>query len=830
MTSSGVKTSTCTLYCSSLCALAVEDEAARLDFGRQVPTRALTARLGRWRWSEADPLPPIAGIVESADVWRSEVYRTLRQSLSTPRVDIRQLESGVERTVSLQLRATVEAQECIEVTAYCGGRLPAELGCQAFRAGVVRAQLDLPDVVAAVVERGVPVLLFGTGSEVRASVRHVERDVPLCRTRLLRLYVRQPARVPGGETLMCDESNVAILSTHPGTVCAVLPNYVSCDAADLGSVRGAPHVALVGAWWRHWVRGELGEHPTLLLVDTVPAIAGMLALSLPGCPSLAVVTPTTTDDARGQVETAFRRAVPTGQSPAVVDAMVECITHAIPTWVTTESEAWRARRADQEAMIRAREDEARQRAAVKAERQALRESRDEEAAAAKRRRVPAPESKPAPSVASFAPVALAPPVAPAVVAPEAPGPSVAAAPPPVPQAVAVAGPPQVSEAAVGGDVDVPDVEVLRAVRYAGRPDRRFQGPPPSAEAVPAGPAEGAPVGAPPSDFADAGAGVAQAPKPAGRRRVPAKPRAKAEAKARAKKRGAAVAAKDRAPAAPSTPVQELLQQGPLRPEESLAPAAVVPAESVAVARERSPTPVPPPSRESTPEALPAPSPAASVLSESSDFARLMEVEDTDALEVQIQHLLDAGILRPPQGPPPEAAAGRHLPPAPQPSRRSPSPPPALSPREARQSRRDRDRDVPPSRAVAVSETARRIRERIQATRASGARDTRGESARVGYGTYSSRGVHRQESVPAGRPAATTTRPTSRLASPPPARASEERGLYRPLERRVTPEEARRLEDQRRQREALYARERDEREEARRGRGLPPPQEGQAVCE
>ena len=342
------------------------------------------------------------------------------------------------------------------------------------------------------------------------------------------------------------------------------------------------------------------------------------------------------------------------------------------------------------------------------------------------------------------------------------------------------------------------------------------------------------VGAPtaqPSDFADAGAGVAQAPKPAGRRRVPAKPRAKAEAKARAKKRGAAVPAKDRAPAAPSTPVQELLQQGPLRPEESLAPAAVVPAaESVAVARERSPTLVPPPSRESTPEALPAPSPAASVLSESSDFARLMEVEDTDALEVQIQHLLDAGILRPPQGPPPEAAAGRHLPPAPQPSRRSPSPPPALSPREARQSRRERDRDVPPSRAVAVSETARRIRERIQATRASGARDTRGESARVGYGTYSSRGVHRQESVPAGRPAATTTRPTSRLASPPPARASEERGLYRPLERRVTPEEARRLEDQRRQREALYARERDEREEARRGRGLPPPQEDQAVRE
>ena len=720
MASSGVKTSACTLRCSSPCALAVEDEAARLDFGRQVPTRALTARLGRWRWSEADPLPPIAGIVESADVWRSEVYRTLRQSLSTPRVDIRQLESGVERTVSLQLRATVEAQECIEVTAYCGGRLPAELGCQAFRAGLVRAQLDLPDVVAAVVERGVPVLLFGTGSEVRASVRHVERDVPLCRTRLLRLYVRQPARVPGGETLMCDESNVAILSTHPGTVCAVLPNYVSCDAADLGSVRGAPHVALVGAWWRHWVRGELGEHPTLLLVDTVPAIAGMLALSLPGCPSLAVVTPTTTDDARGQVETAFRRAVPTGQSPAVVDAMVECITHAIPTWVTTESEAWRARRADQEAMIRAREDEARQRAAVKAERQAQRESRDEEAAAAKRRRVPAPESKPAPSVASFAPVALPPPPAPAVVAPEAPGPSVAAAPPSLPQAVAVAGPPQVSEAAVGGDVDVPDVEVLRAVRYAGRPDRRFQGPPPSAEAVPAGPAEGAPVSAPPSDFADAGAGVAQAPKPAGRRRVPAKPRAKAEAKARAKKRGAAVPAKDRAPAAPSTPVQELLQQGPLRPEESLAPAAVVPAaESVAVARERSPTLVPPPSRESTPEALPAPSPAASVLSESSDFARLMEVEDTDALEVQIQHLLDAGILRPPQGPPPEAAAGRHLPPAPQPSRRSPSPPPALSPREARQSRRERDRDVPPSRAVAVSETARRIRERIQATRASG---------------------------------------------------------------------------------------------------------------
>ena len=144
-------------------------------------------RLGRWTWSADSPLPAIDVVLKTARVWTSEVYEPLRRSLGQPQVRLSSADTGQTTVAVLELRMTANAPESVKVALYCSGKVPSDVGPDAFRAAVVLATLSCPDILLGVLERGVPVLLYGGATECRATVREVRRHVPTVRERRVAL-------------------------------------------------------------------------------------------------------------------------------------------------------------------------------------------------------------------------------------------------------------------------------------------------------------------------------------------------------------------------------------------------------------------------------------------------------------------------------------------------------------------------------------------------------------------------------------------------------------------------------------------------------------------
>ena len=308
---------------------AVIDTTARLNFARQVPAKDLFANLGRWSWSPAAPLPPMKSL-QDTPVWTSARYATLRATLSAPRLVVRTLQPGGVNTIAVDLFPAGDTEAQTTVVVFTNGKVPDQYGRDAFRAALVRARLGLPDLVAAVAESHVPILLFGSQAELSASQRHLASVVPGLRGIAIRVFVRPSQRNTLGRELLFDETSVVVCGTPASEIALPLPNYIALDADEVAGVADVPHVAIVGAFWRSWVRASVEPASAMLVIDQRVVAAGILARSLPDCPKLFVATSMGNDDAREELEAAYRRLPPPGQTPARVNRAVESFLQGSP--------------------------------------------------------------------------------------------------------------------------------------------------------------------------------------------------------------------------------------------------------------------------------------------------------------------------------------------------------------------------------------------------------------------------------------------------------------------------------------------------------------------
>ena len=128
------------------------------------------------------------------------------------------------------------------------------------------------------------------------------------------VYFRDKSRPALGRDYKWEERRVLVVGSPSAALVTPLPNFVGIDAAEMADPE-VPHVAVIGCFWRHWVKGDLRPDSNLLFVDPRPAIAGLIARSLPRCPPVTVVTPATPGDAHGEVDLAYKRFAPPGETP-----------------------------------------------------------------------------------------------------------------------------------------------------------------------------------------------------------------------------------------------------------------------------------------------------------------------------------------------------------------------------------------------------------------------------------------------------------------------------------------------------------------------------------